>query len=347
MYFAIAGSSGCGKSTIINILIEENEKLKFIPSFTSRTPRPGEIEGKTYNYITTEEFQKKIANKEMLEFQIVHENYYGNSKKIVEDTLKEGKYIIKDVDVKGVQNLQEKLKDICPLIKVFFCVPKRVLKKRIIDRSNEGLQKILTENADKSQLELKQIQQTFIEKNKRELKTRMKRYKMEHQYQNKFDYVLVNGNQDKERTLTLTRKIIEIGDDYSQILPTKPTIKLSLKKIAKYVEDLTLHKDKIFSPCKIALLNDKIYLISGHEKFIASMITGTTVAKKFIDVTDVNILPEEEYKAFISLYQPENIQEENQEKEALKQVENELKQEENNEIEKVEETKKVEEIEIK
>ena len=87
MYFAIAGSSGCGKSTIINILIKEDEKLIFIPSFTSREPREGEVNGKTYIFITKEEFKEKIKEDEFLEFEPIHENYYGNSRKVVENAL--------------------------------------------------------------------------------------------------------------------------------------------------------------------------------------------------------------------------------------------------------------------
>ncbi|MBQ7307334.1 MAG: ATP-binding cassette domain-containing protein [Clostridia bacterium] len=268
MYFAIAGSSGCGKSTIINVLIKENENLLFIPSYTSRKMREGEVDGKTYTFITKEEFKEKIKEDEFLEYELIHENYYGNSRKVVQNALAQNKMIIKDVDVNGVKNLDVKLKEICPLIKIFFVVPKGTLKKRLINRGEK------------------------------DLKLRLKRYKYEQSHQNQFDYILINGDDDKEKTLAITRKIVEIGNDYKQILPTEPVSKFNQKKFTKYFEKLK--SGEILSPCKVALKDGNIYIIKGHEKFVAGMLLKVTVPKKFVDVKEVTKLTKEEYAEFVN-----------------------------------------------
>lgn len=277
MYFAIAGSSGCGKSTIINLLLNENEKLIFIPSFTSRTPREGEVDGKTYTFITKEEFKEKIKEDEFLEYELIHENYYGNSRKVVQDALSQNKMIIKDVDVNGVKNLDVKLRDICPLVKIFFVVPKGTLKKRLINRGEKNL------------------------------KLRLKRYKYEQSHQNKFDYIIINGDNDKENTLAITRKIIEIGNDFKKILPTKPVAKFNEKKFQNYFEKIKMGKE--LSPCKVALVNDQVYLIKGHEKFIAAMLAGVTLPKKFIKVKDANKLSKEDYDKYLEYINTEIVNE--------------------------------------
>lgn len=267
MYFAIAGSSGCGKSTIINILIKENENLIFIPSYTSRTPREGEVNGKTYTFISKEEFKEKIKEGEFLEYATIHDNFYGNSKKVVQNALDQNKMIIKDVDVDGVKNLNERLKNICPLVKVFFIVSKKTLKKRLIERGEKAL------------------------------KLRLKRYKYEQSHQNGFDYIITNEDGDKEMTLAITRKIIEIQNHYEKILPTMPIKKFNQKKFKKYFEQLKA--DKQLSPCKVALVDGNIYLLSDHEKFVASMVLGKTLAKKFVKVKGVNKLTNDEYEEYL------------------------------------------------
>ena len=269
MYFAIAGSSGCGKSTIINKLIEENDELIFIPSYTSREMREGEVDGKTYKFVTKEEFKEKIKEEEFLEFELIHDNYYGNSKKIVLDALSRNKKIIKDVDVNGVKNLDVKLKENnCPLVKIFFIVPKGTLKKRLVLRGEKAIKK------------------------------RMSRYKYEQSHQRLYDYIIVNDDGDMERTLEIVRKIIEIGDDFKKILPTQPVEKFNQRKFVRYFEQIKA--GKTLKPCKVALKDGEIYIIDGHEKFVAGIVAGATVSKKFVDVKHVNKLSEDDYKKFIS-----------------------------------------------
>ncbi|MCP9611929.1 guanylate kinase [Coprobacter tertius] len=99
--------SGSGKSTIINYLLDKDLDLEFSISATSRPPRGNEKNGKEYYFLTPDEFRKKIANNEFLEYEEVYtDKYYGTLKEEVERLTLSGKNVIFDVDVKGAINIK-------------------------------------------------------------------------------------------------------------------------------------------------------------------------------------------------------------------------------------------------
>lgn len=109
--FFISGPSGVGKGTLIRIFKEKfQEDFVFPPSCTTRDPRPGEVDGETYYFITKEEFEKRIENDEFLEYAQVHNgNYYGTLKeKLVKPAL-QGKNVIREFDVQGFTQARERL----------------------------------------------------------------------------------------------------------------------------------------------------------------------------------------------------------------------------------------------
>lgn len=100
--------SGSGKSTIINHLLRQNLNLHFSISATSRAPRGTEQDGVEYYFLSPEEFRRRIAADEFLEYEEVYENkYYGTLKSEVERILEEGKNVIFDVDVVGGCNIKK------------------------------------------------------------------------------------------------------------------------------------------------------------------------------------------------------------------------------------------------
>lgn len=100
--------SGSGKSTIINHLLRQNLNLHFSISVTSRAPRGTEQDGVEYYFLSPEEFRRRIAADEFLEYEEVYENkYYGTLKSEVERILEEGKNVIFDVDVVGGCNIKK------------------------------------------------------------------------------------------------------------------------------------------------------------------------------------------------------------------------------------------------
>ena len=104
MLVILSGVSGAGKDTIKKELIKRMEEVESLPSFTSRNPRVGEEEGIQYHFITKEQFEEKIKNNEFYEYDLHHENYYGTSRKLMNDKIQSGKIIVKDIEVNGTEN---------------------------------------------------------------------------------------------------------------------------------------------------------------------------------------------------------------------------------------------------
>jgi len=129
--FIIAGPSGVGKGTVISHLKELHPDWEYPISATTRDPRPKEKDGVVYHFISRDEFEKMIEEDELLEYAIVHqEEYYGTIKAPIIEALKQGKTIIREVDMQGLESIQK----VIPkenLISIFLTVPD---KQDLIDR---------------------------------------------------------------------------------------------------------------------------------------------------------------------------------------------------------------------
>lgn len=130
--------SGSGKSTIINHLLRQNLNLHFSISATSRAPRGTEQDGVEYYFLSPEEFRRRIAADEFLEYEEVYENkYYGTLKSEVERILEEGKNVIFDVDVVGGCNIKKYYGD--RALSVFIQPPGiEELRKRLEGRGTDA-----------------------------------------------------------------------------------------------------------------------------------------------------------------------------------------------------------------
>ena len=135
MLVLIAGVSGSGKDTIKREILDRMEKVITIPSYTTREMRDGDIPGVTYNFVSDEEFRKMIDNNEFYEYDFHHDKYYGTSKKILNTAVNQGYTVIKDIDVNGVENLVQILKNDIKVVTIFLRVPIDVLKERLINRN--------------------------------------------------------------------------------------------------------------------------------------------------------------------------------------------------------------------
>lgn len=108
--FFISGPSGVGKGTLISALRERHSDWVFPTSCTTRQPRAGEVDGKTYFFISREKFQEKINNGDFLEYAEVHQgNLYGTLKDELLNPAKNGKTVIREFDVQGFEQAREKL----------------------------------------------------------------------------------------------------------------------------------------------------------------------------------------------------------------------------------------------
>ena len=133
--FVISGPSGAGKGTICKKLLESVD-ISISTSMTTRAPRPGEIDGKDYYFVTVDEFEEKIANGGMLEYARVLDNIYGTPKDMVIKQLERGRDVILEIDVQGGLQIKKKMPEQAVLV---FVLPPDLttLRQRIIDRGTE------------------------------------------------------------------------------------------------------------------------------------------------------------------------------------------------------------------
>lgn len=137
----IAGPSGVGKGTLINMLIERYPDIfGFSVSHTTRPPRPGEENGKHYHFVEKDEMEIGIKNGDFIEYAHVHTNIYGTSYKSVESVRMAGKICILDIDIQGVKNVK-----LSPLdCRYIFITPPSIeeLETRLRNRGTETEEKI-------------------------------------------------------------------------------------------------------------------------------------------------------------------------------------------------------------
>ena len=136
MLVILSGVSGAGKDTIKKELIKRMDNVISLPSFTSRQPRQGEEEGVQYHFITREEFLEKINNNEFYEYDLHHNNYYGTSRKLMNEKIESGKIIVKDIEVNGTENLIKILEKETKVVPIFLRVEREELKRRLITRGD-------------------------------------------------------------------------------------------------------------------------------------------------------------------------------------------------------------------
>lgn len=132
--FIVSGPSGCGKGTVLAEILKQ-DNVYYSVSATTRAPRPGEINGVNYHFLSKDEFEKLIENGGMLEYASYCGNYYGTPKKPVEDMLAEGKNVILEIEVQGALKVMEK----CPeAVSVFILPPSlKELRRRLHKRGTE------------------------------------------------------------------------------------------------------------------------------------------------------------------------------------------------------------------
>lgn len=137
--FVVSGPAGTGKGTICERLLE-TENVFLSVSSTTRDMRKNEVAGKTYNYISVEEFESLIAEDEMLEYAVYNGNYYGTPRQAVEKELEAGRNVILEIEAQGAMKVKAKF----PEAVLIFVTPPSIkeLRKRLVERGRETEEQI-------------------------------------------------------------------------------------------------------------------------------------------------------------------------------------------------------------
>ncbi|MDC9598073.1 guanylate kinase [Xenorhabdus anantnagensis] len=165
--YIVSAPSGAGKSSLIQALLKTQPlyDTQVSVSHTTRQARPGENHGEHYFFVTVDEFQNMISHDEFLEYACVFGNYYGTSRKVIEDTLASGVDVFLDIDWQGAQQVRQKMP---AALSIFILPPSK----------EELLRRLRGRGQDSEEIIAKRMAQAVAE--------------MEHY--NEYDYVIINDD---------------------------------------------------------------------------------------------------------------------------------------------------------
>lgn len=163
----VSGPSGAGKSTVVFKAINGREDMCFSTSVTSRNPRPGEVDGREYFFITRKRFAEMVENDELLEHAEYVGNCYGTPRKFVEDKLDAGINVVLDIEVQGARQVMNKVPE---AIKIFVIPP-------TLDELRNRLEKRGTETEET-------------------IRGRLDRAREEYREATFYDYIVINDDAD-------------------------------------------------------------------------------------------------------------------------------------------------------
>lgn len=138
LLIVLSGPSGSGKGTVLKEVLKQDENIFLSVSVTTRSPRPGEVDGVHYHFWSNEQFEAEVAQGGMLEHAGYCDHYYGTPKKPVFDCLEQGQNVILEIEVQGAMQVLEQYED---AVSIFIMPPSmEVLRKRLIGRQTEAIE---------------------------------------------------------------------------------------------------------------------------------------------------------------------------------------------------------------
>ena len=150
----LSGPSGVGKSTVIAELFAQRSNIYFSVSYTTRQPRVGEQDGVNYNFVSREEFERMIADDELLEYAEYVDNYYGTSMKLIQEKLDAGIDVLLDIEVQGAAKVRAR----CPDALFIFIIPPSFEElSRRLHRRNTASEEVLAGRLAKARQEFREI----------------------------------------------------------------------------------------------------------------------------------------------------------------------------------------------
>lgn len=137
----LSGPSGVGKNTLLNAVLPKVEGLRYSVSATTRPPRPGEVNGRDYFFLTDEEFDQMVERGELLEWAEFVGRRYGTPRRYIEECLEQGQTVILDIDIQGAAQIRARMPE---AVLVFLLPPSlEELRRRIYGRATDSEQAIL------------------------------------------------------------------------------------------------------------------------------------------------------------------------------------------------------------
>jgi guanylate kinase len=134
--FVITGPSGVGKGTLIERLLEHVPELELSVSATTRDPRPGEVDGRDYHFLTPEDFERRVEAGDFLEHATYSGNRYGTLREEVERRLEEGRSVVLEIEVQGARQVREAMPE---AVQIFIAPPDpAALRERLEGRGTDS-----------------------------------------------------------------------------------------------------------------------------------------------------------------------------------------------------------------
>ncbi len=178
LLFVISAPSGAGKTSLCRAVTDDLENLRHSVSYTTRKPRPGELDGRDYYFVTTDRFRDMIQAGDFAEWAEVHSNFYGTSRRVLDGMRAEGIDVILDIDTQGAKQIKQKYE--ARAVFVFIMPPGlEILEERLRNRKSD---------------------------HEDEIRRRMQRARDEMRDYTLYDYVIVN--RDFSRALVEIRSVI-------------------------------------------------------------------------------------------------------------------------------------------
>jgi guanylate kinase len=134
--YVVSAPSGAGKTSLVRALMEREPRIRFSVSYTTRKPRPNEIAGRDYHFVSMERFTEMAAQGEFLEHAQVFDNCYGTGVRAVEEALANGEQLLLEIDWQGARQVRSRLPEACS---IFILPPTRTaLEQRLKGRSTDS-----------------------------------------------------------------------------------------------------------------------------------------------------------------------------------------------------------------
>jgi guanylate kinase len=155
----LTGPSGVGKGTLLKVLLERYPQLHYSVSATTRSPRPGEVNGKNYHFITRSEFEKFVAQGEFLEWAEFAGNYYGTLRNTVINDINTGKLVVLEIELEGARQI---LTAFPSALRIFILPPSFLeLENRIRGRGQDS-EEAIARRLNRAQIEIAAAQEFDI-----------------------------------------------------------------------------------------------------------------------------------------------------------------------------------------